>query len=40
VPGAVAGHDDEEACRLLAEVLERGAYDVVPALSADRSLSR
>jgi len=23
--------DDEEACRLLAEVLEREAYDVVPA---------
>ena len=22
--------DDEEACRLLAEVLEREAYDVVP----------
>jgi DNA-binding NtrC family response regulator len=30
--------DDEEACRLLAEVLEREAYDVVPALSADEAL--
>jgi DNA-binding NtrC family response regulator len=32
--------DDEEACRLLAEVLEREAYDVVPALSADEALSK
>ena len=31
--------DDEEACRLLAEVLEREAYDVVPALSADEALA-
>jgi two-component system response regulator HydG len=30
--------DDEEACRLLAEVLEREAYVVVPALSADEAL--
>ena len=32
--------DDEEACRLLAEVLEREAYDVVPALSADEALTK
>jgi len=32
--------DDEEACRLLAEVLEREAYDVVPALSADEALAK
>ena len=32
--------DDEEACRLLAEVLEREAYVVVPALSADEALSK
>ncbi len=32
--------DDEEACRLLAEVLERESYDVVPALSADEALSK
>ena len=32
--------DDEEACRLLAEVLEREAYDVVPALSADEALAQ
>jgi DNA-binding NtrC family response regulator len=30
--------DDEEACRLLAEVLERESYDVVSALSADEAL--
>jgi two-component system response regulator HydG len=30
--------DDEAACRLLAEVLEREAYDVVAALSADEAL--
>ena len=30
--------DDEEACRLLAEVLQRESYDVVPALSADEAL--
>ncbi len=30
--------DDEAACRLLAEVLEREAYSVVPALSADEAL--
>jgi two-component system response regulator HydG len=32
--------DDEEACRLLAEVLEREAYEVVPALSADEALAK
>jgi DNA-binding NtrC family response regulator len=32
--------DDEEACRLLAEVLERESYDVVPALSADEALTK
>jgi DNA-binding NtrC family response regulator len=32
--------DDEEACRLLAEVLERESYVVVPALSADEALAR
>jgi two-component system response regulator HydG len=32
--------DDEEACRLLAEVLERESYDVVPALSADEALAK
>jgi DNA-binding NtrC family response regulator len=32
--------DDEEACRLLAEVLEREAYVVVPALSADEALAK
>src|SRR6059036_542378 len=32
--------DDEEACRLLAEVLQREAYDVVPALSADEALAK
>ncbi|HKT59189.1 MAG TPA: sigma-54 dependent transcriptional regulator [Gemmatimonadales bacterium] len=32
--------DDEEACRLLAEVLEREAYEVVPALSADEALTK
>ena len=32
--------DDEEACRLLAEVLERESYDVVPALSADEALEK
>ena len=32
--------DDEEACRLLAEVLEREEYEVVPALSADEALSK
>ena len=32
--------DDEEACRLLAEVLERESYDVVPALSADEALAQ
>jgi DNA-binding NtrC family response regulator len=32
--------DDEEACRLLAEVLEREAYVVVPALSADEALRK
>jgi two-component system response regulator HydG len=32
--------DDEEACRLLAEVLEREAYEVVPALTADEALAK
>ncbi|MEO6058329.1 MAG: sigma-54 dependent transcriptional regulator [Gemmatimonadales bacterium] len=32
--------DDEEACRLLAEVLEREAYIVVPALSVDEALEQ
>ena len=32
--------DDEAACRLLAEVLEREAYVVVPALSVDEALSK
>jgi two-component system, NtrC family, response regulator HydG len=32
--------DDEEACRLLAEVLERESYEVVPALSADEALAK
>jgi two-component system response regulator HydG len=32
--------DDEEACRLLAEVLERESYAVVPALSADEALTK
>src|SRR4029078_2094285 len=32
--------DDEEACRLLAEVLERESYEVVPALSADEALAQ
>jgi DNA-binding NtrC family response regulator len=32
--------DDEEACRLLAEVLEREAYEVVPALSVDEALAK
>ena len=32
--------DDEEACRLLAEVLERESYQVVPALSADEALAK
>ena len=31
--------DDEAACRLLAEVLEREAYDVVSALSVDEALA-
>jgi two-component system response regulator HydG len=31
--------DDEAACRLLAEVLEREAYDVVSALSVDQALA-
>ncbi len=32
--------DDEAACRLLAEILEREAYDVVTALSVDEALRR
>ena len=32
--------DDEAACRLLAEVLEREAYVVVPALSVDEALTK
>jgi two-component system response regulator HydG len=45
--GPSAGHarlllvdDDEEACRLLAEVLERESYDIVSALSADEALAK
>jgi DNA-binding NtrC family response regulator len=32
--------DDEPACRLLAEVLEREAYEVIPALSVDEALTK
>jgi DNA-binding NtrC family response regulator len=32
--------DDEAACRLLAEVLQRDAYEVVTALSADEAVTR
>ena len=32
--------DDEAACRLLSEVLERDAYRVVSALSADEAIAR
>jgi DNA-binding NtrC family response regulator len=31
--------DDEAACRLLAEVLQRESYEVVPTLSADEALA-
>src|SRR5713226_7450412 len=32
--------DDEEACRLLAEVLERESYEVVRALSVDEAIAK